>query len=250
MLKGRPIRRGGLSHERTDRECRVRQSGVISPPSQTNGQRPVEVEIISDAICFWCYVAKRRFEKAIAGLPEDVRVSVRWLPFELNPQMPSEGMDRVAYRSRKFGSWERSQKLDAQVTVVAAQEGIAFQHDLASRTPNTFNAHRLVWLGEREGVQDAVVEAVFRAYFVEGRDIGDVAVLADLAAGVGIASDFAAAFLASDEGAKEVSQAEFANRERGVQGVPTFVINGQPVFSGAQRSDLMLDHLLDAATVS
>jgi predicted DsbA family dithiol-disulfide isomerase len=209
--------------------------------------RVVSVEIISDAICPWCFVGKRRFGKAVAKLPEGVTVAVRWLPFELNPQMPPGGMDRVAYRSRKFGSLEHSQQLDARIAAVGAQEGIDFRHDLIGRAPNTFNAHRLIWLAEQEGVQDAIVEAVFRAYFVEGRDIGDPAVLAELATSAGVARARVEGFLASDEGADAVIAAELGARRLEVSGVPTFMINGEPAFSGAQHTDLMLAHLLAAA---
>jgi predicted DsbA family dithiol-disulfide isomerase len=208
--------------------------------------KTLHVEIVSDAICPWCYVAKRQFERAVAKLPEDVKLSVQWKPFELNPNMPSEGLDRVAYRSRKFGSWERSQKLDAQVTEAAAQVGLALRHDLMQRTPNTFNAHRLVWLADREGVQDAVIEGLFRAYFVEGRDVGDKTVLAEVAAAAGIDKERAIAFLAGTEGADDVSEAETASHRSGLNGVPTFILNGRPAFSGAQRADLILDHMMKA----
>lgn len=208
--------------------------------------KTLHVEIVSDAICPWCYVAKRQFERAVAKLPEDVKLSVQWKPFELNPNMPSEGLDRVAYRSRKFGSWERSQKLDAQVTAAAAQVGLTLRHDLMQRTPNTFNAHRLVWLADREGVQDAVIEGLFRAYFVEGRDVGDKAVLAEVAAAAGIDKERAIAFLAGTEGADEVSEAETTASRSGLNGVPTFILNGRPAFSGAQRADLILDHMMKA----
>jgi len=227
--------------------CSSEAGATTAAKPHTGRQSVVEVEIISDAICPWCFVAKRRFEKAAARLPQGVKLAVHWRPFELNPDMPPEGMDRVAYRSRKFGSWEHSQGLDAQVAAVGAEEGIAFHHERIERTPNTFNPHRLVWLAEREGVQDAVIEAIFRAYFVEGRDIGDRSVLADLAAGAGIARETAEAFLAGDEGADQVRAAESAALRRGVSGVPTFVITGRPAFSGAQRTELMLAHLLDAA---
>ena len=146
----------------------------------------LSVEIVSDAICPWCYVAKRQFERAAAKLPNDVKLSVHWRPFELNPNTPPEGLDRVAYRRRKFGSWEHSLRLDAQVTAAASQAGLTMRHDLMKRTPNTFNAHRLIWLAEKEGVQDAVVEGLFSAYFVEGRDVGDAKVLAEVAAAAGI----------------------------------------------------------------
>ena len=164
--------------------------------------------------------------------------------------MPVEGMDRVAYRSRKFGSWEYSQKLDAQVTAAAVQAGLTMRHDLIKRTPNTFNAHRLIWLAEQEGVQDAVVEGLFSAYFVEGRDVGDKEVLADLAAAAGIDRARASVFLAGTEGADEVAEAEAASKRSGINGVPTFVINGRPAFSGAQRAELMLAHMLDAVVPS
>ncbi len=208
--------------------------------------KTLSVEIVSDAICPWCYVAKRQFERAVARLPADVATSVHWKPFELNPDMPVEGMDRVAYRSRKFGSWEYSQKLDAQVTAAAAQAGLRMRHDLIKRTPNTFNAHRLIWLAKQEGVQDAVVEGLFSAYFVEGRDVGDKGVLADLAATAGVDRARAKVFLAGTEGADEVAEAEAASKRSGMSGVPTFVINGRPALSGAQPAELMLAHMLEA----
>lgn len=230
--------------------CRVDPGTAVNGSSETGSQPGIRVEIISDAICPWCFVGKRRFERAVAALPDGARLSVRWLPFELNPHMPAQGMDRIAYRSAKFGSWERAQERDAQVAAVGAQEGIAFHHELMARTPNTFAAHRLIWLAEREGVQGEVVEALFHAYFVAGRDIGDAAVLAELAVGAGLARDRATALLAGDEGAAEVRAAEAGAQRQGVSGVPTFVVNGRPAFSGAQRSEVVLAHLLQAGGLS
>ena len=133
----------------------------------------VALEVVSDAICPWCYVGKRRLEAAIALLPAGVTVDITWLPFELNPDMPKGGVERDDYRRRKFGSLERSRALDKQVAAVAAGEGITMRHDLMQRTPNTVDTHRLIWLAKQQGVQDSLVEALFRGYFVEGRDIGD-----------------------------------------------------------------------------
>ena len=229
--------------------CAV-DAGPVTDAGPISKAKTLNVEIVSDAICPWCYVAKRQFERAVARLPEDVKLSVHWKPFELNPNMPPEGLDRVAYRSRKFGSWEYSQKLDAQVTAAAAQVGLVMRHDLIQRTPNTFNAHRLVWLAEKEGVQDAVIEGLFSAYFVEGRDVSDKVVLAEVAAAAGIDKERAMAFLAGSEGADEVSEAETASHRSGLNGVPTFIINGQPAFSGAQRAELILQHLMKAVSVS
>src|SRR5579871_4652671 len=143
----------------------------------------IRVNAISDVICPWCYVGKRRLEKAIAA--HGVPVKVGWLPFQLNPQMPKEGISRREYRTRKFGSWGRSLELDAKVVSVGKEEGIDFAFDKIDRTPNTFDAHRLIWLADKEGVQDAVVEALFRAYFIEGRDISKRQTLLDVVAEAG-----------------------------------------------------------------
>ena len=128
----------------------------------------LSVEVISDVICPWCFIGKRRLEKALAALDGSHEVRVRWLPFQLNPTMPKEGISRREYRTKKFGSWERSQELDAQVAAAGEAEGIHFAFDRMERTPNTLDAHRLLWLADTVGVQDAVVEALFRAYFTDG----------------------------------------------------------------------------------
>src|SRR5436190_58208 len=143
------------------------------------------VDIVSDVICPWCFVGKRRLERALKAVPGGRTVRVRWLPFQLNPQMPTAGMNRREYRSAKFGSWARSQELDAQVVAVGATEGIAFAYDRVGLTPNTLDAHRLIALAAKEGVQDAVGEALFRGYFTEGCDISDLSVLLDVGAGPG-----------------------------------------------------------------
>src|ERR1051325_6492121 len=129
------------------------------------------VDVISDVICPWCWIGKRRLEKAIASLGQPVKV--RWFPFQLNPTMPKDGISRREYRTRKFGTWERSLELDARVIEVGKAEGIEFAFDRIERTPNTLDAHRLIWLADKEGIQGAVVEARFRSYFTEGRDIGN-----------------------------------------------------------------------------
>src|SRR5262245_25329863 len=145
----------------------------------------LHVDVISDVICPWCFIGKRRLEKAVAALDAKHEVWVRWLPFQLNPTMPRAGISRREYRTRKFGSWERSLELDARVFEVGKSEGIPFAFDRIERTPNTLNAHRLIWLAGKEGVQDAVVESLFRAYFTEGRDIGQRQTLLDVVAKAG-----------------------------------------------------------------
>ena len=134
----------------------------------------LRIDIVSDAICPWCYIGKRQLERALAALAQEgLHFSVHWNPFQLNPDMPKEGRDRIAYRALKFGSAERARELDERVAGAAANVGLSFRQDLMLRTPNTLDAHRLIWLAGREGMQDAVMEAVFAAYFTQGRDIGD-----------------------------------------------------------------------------
>jgi predicted DsbA family dithiol-disulfide isomerase len=189
------------------------------------------VEITSDVICPWCFIGKRRFERALRLLPEGVETEVHWRPFELNPDMPPEGMDRKLYRSRKFGSWERSQALDAQLAGVGSAEGIRFAFDRMERTPNTLEAHRLIWLAGKQGVQNAVVDALFHAYFEDALNIGDRDVLqrVAIAAGMDVRE-----FLESDRGRDEVLAEEVSSRRAGVDGVPYFLIgDSTPVF-GAQ----------------
>lgn len=198
------------------------------------------VDVISDVICPWCFVGKRRLETAVRALDGRHEVRVRWHPFQLNPNMPKEGMNRKDYRTAKFGSWEHSLALDAQVRDVGTSEGIAFELDRIERTPNTLDAHRLIWLADEEGVQDAVVEALFRAYFCAGRDIGDRETLLEVVAGAGLARDRARQVLDNGEGLDATRTAEERARQLGVRGVPFFTINGESTLSGAQKPKVFL----------
>jgi predicted DsbA family dithiol-disulfide isomerase len=207
------------------------------PPVKSSGQPPspfpeptdmtITVDVISDVVCPWCWVGKRRLEKAIAAVAGSHEVVVQWHPYELNPDMPSEGMERRAYRTAKFGSLERSLELDAKLAAVGAGEGITFHFDRIERTPNTFDAHRLIRLAGEQGVQDAVVEALFRAYFTDGRDIGVRAVLLDVVAGAGLDRERAEVELDSNDSAAAIRAEESEGRRLGVEGVPFFVLNGE-----------------------
>jgi predicted DsbA family dithiol-disulfide isomerase len=207
------------------------------------------IEVISDAICPWCWVAKRRLESVIAALAPDITTTVTWRPFELNPEMPKAGVDRRAYRSAKFGSWQRSQALDAQVAAAGRSDGLAFNHDKMERTPNTIDAHRLIWLAGQQGQQDAVVEGLFAAYFKEGRDVGDQAVLADVGASAGLDHARILAMLASHEGLAEVRSELRRAVSLGVSGVPTVLLDGVRLFSSAIRAELMEAKLREAAGI-
>ena len=213
----------------------------------TAAKATLPLEVISDAICPWCWVAKRRLDRALAALAPGIMASVTWRAFELNPDIPKAGLDRRAYRARKFGSWEQSQALDAQVTAAAQPDGLVFRHELMERTPNTIDAHRLIWLAGREGKQNAAVEALFAAYFHDGRDVGDTDVLIDIGTSVGLNGTQVSDMFASDEGLADVRGELDRARKLQVSGVPTVLVDGNALFSGAIRSELMEAHLRRAA---
>ena len=206
----------------------------------------IQINVTSDFICPWCYIGEKRLARAIESLPAGIDVQLQWLPFELNPDMPLEGMDRRTYRSRKFGSWERSQTMDTQTVLSGRGDGAIFDYEAIERTPNTFLAHRVSWLAQREGKQRAFVEAALKGYFTQGRDIGSKDVLAEIAGEVGLDRNAVAAFLGSDEGVESVRALERAARERTVQGVPHFDIGGIVVI-GAQRADIIRRAIIEAA---
>ena len=201
----------------------------------------LDVDVISDGICPWCFIGKRRFEKVVAVLEGQHEIRVRWLPFQLNPAMPKEGLSRQEYRTRKFGSWERSLELDAQVAAVGTTEGIHFALDRIERTPNTLDAHRLIWLADQRGCQNAVVEALFQAYFTDGRNISDRPTLLDVVAAAGLERQQAEGLLDSDLGMEAIQETEELSRRLQVGGVPHFIINQQVMLSGAQPPTVFLE---------
>ncbi|MBM3649994.1 MAG: DsbA family oxidoreductase [Alphaproteobacteria bacterium] len=198
------------------------------------------IDVISDAICPWCYIGKRHLEGALDILEKQrLRFTVAWHPFQLNPDMPREGVDRAQYRLAKFGSAERSREIDQRVSGAAATVGLDFHLERLTRTPNTLDAHRVIRLAGAKGVQDGVVEALFAGYFCNGADIGDANVLAELGAKGGLDRDEITAMLASDGGLKEVAAADRMARNAGIQGVPSFALQGHVLFSGAVPADEM-----------
>ncbi|MCO8575482.1 DsbA family oxidoreductase [Burkholderia multivorans] len=207
--------------------------------------KPIEVTMIYDLICPWCWIAEHRLAQAIDAVGLTGNVNVRFVPFELNPSMPAGGMDRKAYRSAKFGSWARSQALDAHVAEAGRAAGLVFDHARIARTPNTRLAHRLVWFAQQRGSAVALVDALFAAYFRDGRDIGDTDVLAEIATGAGLPGDAARAFLASDAGHDAVVALEAHALGEGVASVPSTRI-GQSVVSGAQPAAVFRDALIAA----
>lgn len=194
------------------------------------------IDVISDVICPWCFIGKRRLERALNGRA----AAIRWHPFELNPDMPREGIDRKTYRIRKFGSWERSQELDAQVAAAGHGDGIAFNFDQITRTPNTLDAHRVIWLAGERGVQDAVSEALFTAYFTAGKNLSDRATLAAIAVDAGLNPSEVDDLLSGEAGLDAVRTGEEWARRLDVSGVPFFIINGKVALAGAQPPEVFL----------
>ena len=203
----------------------------------------MRVEVYSDTVCPWCFVGKRRFERALAQAPGDVEVVVAWRPYQLNPEMPPEGMDRKAYLAAKFGGEARAGDRYQQVRDAGAGEGIAFNFEGMQRTPNTIDAHRLIGLAGRTGKQDAVVEALFRAYFLEGRDIGDSAVLTAVASAAGLDEKTIREYLAGRDDVERVVNEDNVARRMGIQGVPCFILNRKYAISGAQDPAVFLEAL-------
>jgi predicted DsbA family dithiol-disulfide isomerase len=157
--------------------------------------------------------------------------------------MPQDGMDRTAYLEAKFGSLDAFRQLEEHVLAAGASERITFAFEKIARTPNSFAAHRLIWLGEREGCQDAVVDALFRGYFEEGADIGSIATLVQLSAHAGLHREIVERFLQSDESTAEVKAEESAGHKLGIRGVPYFIVNGTYAISGAQPVDTFVSAL-------
>jgi predicted DsbA family dithiol-disulfide isomerase len=196
----------------------------------------MKLEVASDVICPWCYIGKRRLEKALGLLKNELTPQIRWLPFQLNPGMPREGVPRAEYRRAKFGSLERSRQLDARVIAEGKSEGIDFAFDRIQRTPNTTEAHRLIALAENH---NAVVDALFRAYFEDARDIGDPGVLADIAAQSGVKG--------WPERAPDVSALEDEVRAMGISAVPTFIFDRKSGISGAYPAETLAQAIREAA---
>ena len=209
---------------------------------------PISIDVYSDVVCPWCYIGKRRLEQALMRLGEqNVAVTPTWRAFQLNPDMPAAGMTRKDYVETKFGGPERATQIYARVAAVGNEVGIPFQFEKIERQPNTINAHRLIRLAGEQGQQDAVAEALFRAFFLEFLDIGDVATLSEIAASAGLNREAVYAYLSSDQGAAAAQQEGAVARQLGITGVPFFVFGGKYAVSGAQSAEVLLQAFEQAA---
>ena len=197
----------------------------------------MKVMIVSDTICPWCYVGKRRFERALAERTE-VKPEIEWRPFQLNPEMPVEGLDRKAYMRAKFGSDERAGEIYAAIRDAGDGENLPFAFDSISRVPNTIASHRLISWSLPSGRQDSLVEGLFRAYFLDGKDIGDIDVLVEAAAAAGLDEAEARAYLSGEEGAEQARAESLEAHRLGISGVPCFIFDGKYAVSGAQEPEV------------
>ncbi|WP_099865999.1 DsbA family oxidoreductase [Pararhizobium haloflavum] len=211
--------------------------------------KTIRIDVVSDVMCPWCYIGKRRLEKAIEMLGEDVAVEVNWRPFQLDATLPKEGKDRRRYLEDKFGGSERAAEAYANVRRAGDLEAIPFDFDAITVSANTLDAHRMIrWAGEVGRVaQDRLVEILFRRYFTEGAQIGDDDVLADAAEEAGLDRTVIETKLRGDLDRQSV-EAEIASAQRmGVQGVPCFILDGKYAVSGAQPADVLADAIHQVA---
>ncbi len=203
----------------------------------------IKVDVVSDVVCPWCYIGKRRLEEAISKLPETIEVEVSHLPFELNPQLPAGGTDQKEYLRNKFGGDDRYQQLTGRVKSVAKEAGLNFDFESQRVLPNTLDAHRLIQYARSSSVQDAVVESLMKAYFEDGIDLSNRETLLDIVSQAGLDRNEAAKLLESDVDVSQIREMEQMNHQRGISGVPFFIINSKYGVSGAQPSETLVQIL-------
>ena len=205
----------------------------------------MDIDIFSDTICPWCFIGKRRLERALAERPQP-DLTIHWRAFQLNPDMPAGGMDRSQYLELKFGGASNAEAIYDQVRAAGETEGIEFAFERMKRTPNTIDSHRLIRHAGQKARQDAVVQALFDAYFLRAEDIGDPEVLVAAAAEAGLDGEETRAFLAGDAEAEAVRAEDKSARQAGISGVPCFIFNGQHALAGAHPPEV-LHQLFDLA---
>ena len=194
----------------------------------------LKIEIFSDVVCPWCLIGKRRFERALAERP-NAQVEITWRAFQLNPDLISDGIDRQQYLQQKFGGPDQAKQIYRRIETIGAEEGINFAFDKITRTPNTVLAHRLIRWARGHGAQDAVVEALFSAYFFDGVDIGNLENLVEIAVINGLDDEETFEYLNGPDGVREILDETRLAYNTGITGVPCFIINRQYAVSGAQE---------------
>ena len=206
----------------------------------------MKIDVISDVMCPWCYIGKRRIEAAVERRP-DIAVEIIWHPFKLDPTIPRGGVDRKEYLERKFGGPEGAAEIYARISKAGLAEGIPFAFDRIVRSPNTTDAHRLIRWARESGDQDQVVESLFQAYFRDGRDIENADVLSGIADDAGMDADRIRQRLATNEAVAEVDADIAFAQKIGVTGVPTFLLAQKLAVVGAQGPDIVVQAMDQAA---
>lgn len=205
----------------------------------------MHITIVFDTVCPWCFIGKRRLERALRSRP-DIQATFSWQPFLLNPEIPPEGTDRSLYLERKYGCRQRVERMYDALTTAGHREGIVFSFERIRRTPNALNSHRLVqWAPPR--LQPVLVDTLFTSYFSEGADIGDPGVLAEIAAQCGMEYADTLHFLQSEAGVSSVYNANARSHRMGINGVPCFVFNQTYSLAGAQEAEVLI-RMIDLAT--
>jgi len=210
----------------------------------------IKIDVVSDVVCPWCYIGKRRLEKAIEQVADRIDIVVEYHPFELNPEMPLEGRHQRDYLVKKFGSEAKYEQITGNVTATAAQEGLVFDFTKQKISPNTRQSHRLIYFAKQQGKQLEMKEALMKAYFTDGIDLTKNENLVQVASLVGLDTTEVNTFLLSQEGLNEVVAEEKLNVQRGISGVPFFIINNQYGVSGAQPSEVFANAFLEISGVS
>ncbi len=209
----------------------------------------INIDIVSDVMCPWCYIGKKRLEEAVKSLPDELDIDIRWRPYQLDPTLPKEGKDRQQYLDEKFGGSERAKEIYSAILDAGHEDNIAFNFNGIKVSPNTLDAHRIIrWAAsEAPGVQDRLVDLLFKAYFIDGKNIGDNAVLLDAAEAAGMDRSITESLLIGTADCLEVEQEIEVARKMGVTGVPCFILDNKYAVMGAQASDVLANAIRDVA---
>ncbi len=210
----------------------------------SEGKQVLTIDIVSDVVCPWCYLGEKRLEEALAEEPGEVEI--RWRAYQLDPTIPEGGLDRTEYMEKKFGRSGQLQSAHDNLTRLGAEVGLPFAFDKIKRSPNTLDAHRLIRWAASAGVQQSVVDRLFKAFFVEGRDIGDRGVLVEIASDCGLDANLVEKLLADGADTDEVRQEIEQAQAMGVSGVPFFIFGGRLGVPGAQEPSVLRQAMAQA----
>ena len=203
----------------------------------------LKIDIVSDVVCPWCVIGFINLQKAMTQLREQVEFDISWKPYELHPEIPQNGYDKKLYFEQKFGELSDRPSPYKQIEEIGNSLGFEFNFSKTERIPNTFNAHRLLWKAKKEDLQTELSEALFKAYFTDGKDVGSIEVLSDIASEVGMEKEEIKKFLNSKEGGQETADEEMSFIEKSIGAVPTYFINNQYIIQGGQEPETFVSFL-------